>query len=618
LVAEIAKTPYTIEQQIWNYQGKIISLLLRSKTTDNTVIVPCQPTAPIPHTIPATFMDDISILNNYATTKSELVKLGAINPNILCQPIVKIFESGLIVGIITETNQVIRIKSPEPDVADSLVPLGEKNYMFYREMEKTVETVDKGDEERIRVVRNVELEANFYALFRTTLKSVLESAPVSLMRIAEAVKSADITLDKMTTIVRDIMEPAVVFAEGNTPNKTLDDKILDDMYQRAQICRDKHVSMITEDKKCIFPKRNLVDLSRDNSHEYYVRIADELLRYGNLRNFILKPQSILNVGNETYVVNENEYIVVEAELTDKDYFADMVSFNKSSYINGIPFEMASPDPKIARKYQNEVSLEEQMAAGSELLEVVNRCKSNIKDVYGHPVTNYWRRWVFPRDKTRKIKEIYFKNTHACSFGALIYILQDHFKELYSEDQVREMIWEGYSKLIRAGLLDKLYIIFEIQGKRNLVERIKSGKNRLDEIVLRSPDYFVTMMDIWVVAHTYNVPVIAFSSLKELSGMGITALDNPMKTADESSNAWIVMGGSSEHRQFYFVRSPTVVYNYKVDVITEIQVIFGPLATTEMDKLESKLQSALLRLEYVQRIQGPEYFLLRVRRLEKNK
>jgi hypothetical protein len=425
------------------------------------------------------------------------------------------------------------------------------------------------------------------------------------------------------------MEPAVVFG------KYIDDDILDDLYEKGALCTtngttnvtkngttngttngtpsDTHIGLIS-DGKCVFPETNLVDESRKNSHEYFVRIADEILRYGHLRNFIMKPQVVLNAQSDTYKVNADEYIVIESDLIGRDYFTDMVPYNRSSYTNGIPYEMANPDPAVSKKYSNEVSLEEQFAAGNEFSQIVNQCKSNIKDVYGHPVTNYWRRWVFPHGKNaRKVREVYFQNSVVCSYAPLIYILQSHFKEMFSEERVREMIWEGYKDIIALG--SKILVLFEIQGKRALAERIQRGES-FEELVRRSPDYFATIMDMWVVFHKYKVPVIAFSSADELSGMGITALENPLKAAGESPNAWIVMGGAAEHRQFYFVRSPSIVRNYKKDVVPEHQMIFGPVDMTEMDKLELKLQSALLGQEYKARMNGPEYFVQRVVRQKK--
>jgi hypothetical protein len=633
LALELSKMPYTIEKQIWNYQGKIVALLLREIKTNTTVIVPCHPSAPIVSNdtpvLEATFMDDARIFNDYATTKSELVKLATLNPRIMCRPVAKIVELSKIVGILTETNQVVRIKTPQDNVEDNLMTLGENNYLFYEQMEKTVETAEEGDPERIRIVRNVTLEDDFYALFRTTLKSELESSASSLMRLAELVKSPDKTLEEITQLVREIMEPAVVFG------KYIDDDILDDLYEKGALCTtngttnvtkngttngttngtpsDTHIGLIS-DGKCVFPETNLVDESRKNSHEYFVRIADEILRYGHLRNFIMKPQVVLNAQSDTYKVNADEYIVIESDLIGRDYFTDMVPYNRSSYTNGIPYEMANPDPAVSKKYSNEVSLEEQFAAGNEFSQIVNQCKSNIKDVYGHPVTNYWRRWVFPHGKNaRKVREVYFQNSVVCSYAPLIYILQSHFKEMFSEERVREMIWEGYKDIIALG--SKILVLFEIQGKRALAERIQRGES-FEELVRRSPDYFATIMDMWVVFHKYKVPVIAFSSADELSGMGITALENPLKAAGESPNAWIVMGGAAEHRQFYFVRSPSIVRNYKKDVVPEHQMIFGPVDMTEMDKLELKLQSALLGQEYKARMNGPEYFVQRVVRQKK--
>jgi hypothetical protein len=614
LALELSKMPYTIEKQIWNYQGKVIALLLRANQTNTTVIVPCHPSAPIVEGLDATFMDDARIFNDYDVTKAELVKLATLNPRILCRPVAKIVELSKIVGILTETNQVVRIRTPQDNVEDNLTTMGENNYLFYEEMAKTVETAEEGDPERIRIVRNVTLEDDFYALFRTTLKSELESSASSLMRLAELVKSPDTTLEEITQLVREIMEPAVLFG------KYIDDDILDDLYEKGALCTSSgspsgtHIGMLSEGK-CVFPETNLVDESRKNSHEYFVRIADEILRYGHLRNFIMKPQVVLNAQSDTYKVNADEYIVIESDLLGRDYFTDMVPYNRSSYTTGVPYEMANPDPTVSKKYPNEVSLEEQFAAGNEFSQIVNQCKSNIKDVYGHPVTNYWRRWVFPHGKNaRKVREVYFQNSVACSYAPLIYILQSHFKELYSEEKVREMIWEGYKDMVPK-ILEKILILFDIQGKRALAERIHRGESFKD-LVCRSPDYFVTILDMWVVFHKYNVPVIAFSSADELSGMGITALENPTRMPGELPNAWIVMGGSAENRQFYFVRSPSIVRNYKKDVVPEHQMIFGPVDMAEMDKLELKLQSALLGQEYKARMNGPEYFVQRVVRQKK--
>jgi hypothetical protein len=69
----------------------------------------------------------------------------------------------------------------------------------------------------------------------------------------------------------------------------------------------------TEECGLYIPKRNLVDGS-DNESNYYVRLADELLRYRRIRAFMLYPNKYLTFDSISYNLRENEMLLLDADL----------------------------------------------------------------------------------------------------------------------------------------------------------------------------------------------------------------------------------------------------------------------------------------------------------------
>jgi hypothetical protein len=69
------------------------------------------------------------------------------------------------------------------------------------------------------------------------------------------------------------------------------------------------------------PKRNLVDGS-NNENNYYVRLADELLRYKRIRAFMLYPNKYLTFDSISYNLKENEMLLLDVDL------ASYISENK--------------------------------------------------------------------------------------------------------------------------------------------------------------------------------------------------------------------------------------------------------------------------------------------------
>ena len=80
----------------------------------------------------------------------------------------------MVVGLKTVTNQIIPvIPTPMADVVDDIEEFDTYSGNNVYETDKYVSQTKIVDEERERVVKSLELENNFYAVYRNTLKMIL-------------------------------------------------------------------------------------------------------------------------------------------------------------------------------------------------------------------------------------------------------------------------------------------------------------------------------------------------------------------------------------------------------------------------------------------------------------
>ena len=89
---------------------------------------------------------------------------------------------------------------------------------------------------------------------------------------------------------------------------------------------------------------------------YYVRAADELVRYKRIQLFMLEPRRYLNITNVDYSINENEILLLASLLNDT-YFDDLEPYNKNSYVKNISYENAEPYriPGVNQTFTNRIS-----------------------------------------------------------------------------------------------------------------------------------------------------------------------------------------------------------------------------------------------------------------------
>ena len=74
-------------------------------------------------------------------------------------------------------------------------------------------------------------------------------------------------------------------------------------------------------KRFVFPRYNLVERSKRNETNYFLRFAGELIQNVRIRNMILQPKLLFYRGIDTGMKkNENEIIILESEI--RSYFSN--------------------------------------------------------------------------------------------------------------------------------------------------------------------------------------------------------------------------------------------------------------------------------------------------------
>jgi len=273
-----------------------------------------------------TFEDTILFLNNIRQLTEG---------NILCKPVVKIIDYGLIVGVLTETNQFIELIEPEQDTDISIkYSIDDENF---HTVNKVVQTSKNPDRKRIEYIKNIRLETELYNSFRNRLKKMFnEFSNKSIRDEIEGISKSPymvyhLQLEKIISLIKIIMKDEVEFV---LVNKTTIQNIEDNLREGITL---------------LIPKNNLLS-NLDNESIYYSKISDELIRYNRIKQFMFEPNIYLSFSDIKYNLNDNEIILLQSLLT-VDYFDNLIPDNKSKYITFNTYDTVQPN--ITQKYDNE-------------------------------------------------------------------------------------------------------------------------------------------------------------------------------------------------------------------------------------------------------------------------
>ena len=485
---------YEITKQVLNYNGKVVGIIVKNNIGSG--YIPCLPSNLIVDFKETTWIDD-DIWDTYENTISFLLEVYNNTKNkIPCKPMMKVIDDGLIVGILTETNQFISIKEPVQDTfGEDLIVVNNSNYI-----EADVKSIlsNKKDHDRIEYIKNIKLETGFYNTFRNTVRILLGLYNHRKIRgeIEELCNNKPYLLysEKLLLInkkLRELTSNSIQFILYNKELINKIENIANCIVKDENKCKQNNYCMITSDKTCklLIPKNNIINNS-DNEKIYYNKLSDELIRYNRINQFIFKTNSFLSFTNIKYNLNDDEIILLQSLLT-QEYFENIEIQKNNPYVKHNTYDTVNPD--VSQKYSNIIDLKSYKNK--------QKCLIGEKDVEKN-ISKY-----LPSNS----KELIYNRSNNCSFQIILDIIEsnDSSKKFDSVNSLKEELLSEYTKIITNENMYNFYNILGDQGKQTLFKKILLGESKFENVIM-SESYSLSSMDIWVLAIKYNLPIILIS------------------------------------------------------------------------------------------------------------
>jgi hypothetical protein len=570
---------YEVRQQVINYNGKVIGIV--ASKDGLTGMIPCYPSSPlIDLTAGYYWMDDDSYGNSYKNTKSILNMVHNEFKNVAniipCKPLFKIVEDGLIVGILTETNQFIKVSEPfEAEVeGDELLTFKEqKNYKYLNEDDKKSLTSSNIDSERIKFIHEIKIESAFFNIFRNNVRIVLGEFDNKKYRndIIKLISSQKNTysekLELVITILKTIMKNRVSFENYSAENikslTTIKNCYMSDDCSGNPVCiLETDVSTGNNICKLKIPQNNLIN-QQDNEIAYYAKIADELIRYNRIKSFFFQPNTFLSFTEVNYNLYDDEIILFQSLLT-QEYFENLIPVPENPYINNNTYDTVMPKTtKWSQPYSDVVSFD---TGTTQLLE----CIKPIPKIYKDDQKLF---------KKNILEEEFINNSNSCSFNLLIRMisLDSNETKKYTTIELKEILVDEYFKLLKKYKQELLHI-FKLEGKQRISEELEKNTSLLGKIIFNE-DYYVTNIDVWILINHFSIPLVLISSKNLIENKNeIFVMNSP--TMDAASAG------------FYFVNVPV---DRGVDIAPIYKLLFTETREYKipLDKLTAPTQKKIL-------------------------
>jgi len=527
LIEKMDKYDYKVVKMVMNFNNKIIGVVAESPTINKSAcFVPCFPSSyDSNYGADFVFMTDLSIWRTYDETYTFLTKLHKVakkknmKSEIACNPMLKVIEDNLVVGIITETNQFIQLSQPIPemDIKEeyNLPSLSNNNYLINKKENSDIiiTTSNQVDNERVEYIKKIKFESQFYNIFRNTIRILLND--YQNIKIREKIEGEILKdyliytqkLNNITLLLKELVKDKIKFI-GDSNYYKLINELSTCLVKNDDSCKeDNNLCMISETKKngnenvhnicsLILPKNNLITY-KENEVIYFGKMADELIRYSRINSFILQPQTFLSFGNIGYNLRKDEIIMLQSLLT-QEYFESLIPAIINKYVEYNSYDEA--EPITTQIYDNIVKI-------SDIKETsVNELKNEtcIKKKHNKISILTWQ-GCFPDN----FKEIEYSKNITCTFNCVIDIIEKKTSEQLDSSQIKNVLFEEYKKYLN-NYYNKILDILIEEGKKTLGEQLKNEMITFGDF-LYNDNYFLSPFDIWLLVNKYKIPTIFLSS-----------------------------------------------------------------------------------------------------------
>jgi hypothetical protein len=525
LIIDLTNKNYQINTQVLNFQGKVIGILCKNNKGEDGFI-PCYPSSLTSIktkcnknidnknidncNIDSVYMTDkiwkpyhntISFLKEYYQyVEPESNELGkCIDGTDIC----KVIEDKVIVGFLTKTNQFVQIDPPIPesDIEDNIRKINNNNYLIADIKTQMNHNVDL---KRVDYIKRIELETQFYNVFRNTIRILLNDYINSdkrklIQQICDKkMVIYNTQLEQVIQLLKELCDGYIIFITKESGFEYNSFKEITSCISLSEDkCTSNPICMFTNDKcGIILPKNNLLS-NKDNEVYYYGKMADELIRYNRIKSFIFKPQSYLSFGQLKYNLKEDEIIILQT-LLNNEYFENLIPTEINEYAKYNTFDSA--EPILSHSFSNEVKIND-----NNLISETRDCNSSKTNKISSKVWNH----CFPSD----FKEIEYNGTKNCGIYMMIDIIKQFKGEIVSVQEIKDILLEEYKKYtnnFEKIFVDKIGDILIEEGKIEDGNKLKFGTINIIDLLV-SETYYFTNFDIWILLNKFEIASIFISS-----------------------------------------------------------------------------------------------------------
>ena len=278
----------------------------------------------------------------------------------------------------------------------------------------------------------------------------------------------------------------------------------------------------------------------------------------------------MTLSKLNYNLRDDEIILLQSLLTP-EYFKDLIQKETNPYLNeknSNTYDTAQP-MKSSVDYSNKIILEE-----DELIQDEIKCEEKTPKKFESLV---WSKEVFKNKKTIELtyNASKDKNNNICSFELILDLIKtnlsasggdyDAYGASLTKENLKELLIDEYEKFIenknkyKAELLD----VLKLEGKKLMVNQILTRQITFEEMI-QSADYYATILDMWLLAERFNVPIVFISSTKLVENDELNLVTKIQETTKEDDE--------DEDIRYFFIKVPAVGVT-SIDKIPEYDVIF---------------------------------------------
>jgi hypothetical protein len=534
LKPRLVRGNFNILNQILNFDGKVIGLFIQEQEQRQeqgqeqegqmSGTIMCEPSAIDPSIEQINYIDDESLWKTYDET---IIFLNHVYDKIKipCRPRFKVIDDGKIAGVITETDQFISIKITEEESVqtEGIFDIPVLNASDYNIADSEINTHLKVDPHREKYVKYIYLENNFYNVFRNIVRILINKYEnnqikdnlLALIKQTDAEMPYTLKLANIQAEIKNLISKYVTFDSMHYTDAVLESigevttSCLTSLNKNPDKCsQTKYCVKETDDEgrcKMVIPKKNLLNPMHNNEVMYIARLADELIRYNRIRVFMFdrKIFPFMNVG---YNLRQDEIILSQTMLIS-GYFNNLKPMIENKYANFNTHDTA--DPILTELYESIYdSHQEQRQV----------CATEVKQL-----TTEYKKYFNP--PLQSIKMMRFSpSAPVCTFEILLFILRleatrtgNKKLENITTNRIKLIILQFYIECIEnsnneVNTKNNIADIFNYYGMKDIGEeykdKIKTGEDEdFIETIPFLESYWLTRLDIWIVACYYKLPII---------------------------------------------------------------------------------------------------------------